>query len=110
MLNSKSIIGVIGGGAMGSGIAQVAASFGHTVHIYDTNNDVVLKAKQSLVTVLTKLVEKQKDGTMKRVYRTKTYLCKLTKDGFLANDILYKQTSIKDNLISEYPQPFLRRN
>ena len=57
-----------------------------------------------------KLVEKQKDGTMKRVYRTKTYLCKLTKDGFLANGILYKQTSIKDNLISEYPQPFLRRN
>lgn len=60
MLNSKSIIGVIGGGAMGSGIAQVAASFGHTVHVYDTNNDVVTKAKQTLVSSVSKLVEKQK--------------------------------------------------
>lgn len=56
------------------------------------------------------LVEKQKDGTMKRVYRTKNYLCKLTKNGFWANDILYKQTNNKDNLISEHPQPFLRQN
>ena len=56
------------------------------------------------------LVEKQKDGTMKRVYRTKTYLCKLTKDGFLANDILYKRTIIKDMLLSEHPKPFLQQN
>lgn len=49
------------------------------------------------------LVEKQKDGTTKRVYRTKTYLCKLTKDGFWANDIFYKKTKSKDNLISEHP-------
>lgn len=67
MLNSKSIIGVIGGGAMGSGIAQVAASFGHTVYIYDTNNDVVTKAKQSLAAGLSKLVEKQKITEEKKI-------------------------------------------
>ena len=55
-------------------------------------------------------VEKQKDGTMKRVYRTKTYLCKKTKNGFWANDILYKQVINKGNLISEHPQSFLKQN
>jgi hypothetical protein len=56
------------------------------------------------------LVKKQADGTMKRVYRTKTYLCKITKEGFQANNILYKRTVLKDDLISENSQPFLRHN
>ena len=56
------------------------------------------------------LKQKQKDGTYKRVFRTKTYLCKLTKDGFWANNIFYKLKKSKDNLISEHPQPFLQQN
>lgn len=39
------------------------------------------------------LVEKQKDGRFKRVYRKKKYLCTLTKNGFKVNDSFYKQTS-----------------
>jgi hypothetical protein len=52
-------------------------------------------------------VKKQADGSLKRIYRTKDYLCRLTKDGFWANEIFYKRTMTKDNLISEHPEPFL---
>jgi 3-hydroxybutyryl-CoA dehydrogenase len=37
MFKQDSIIGVVGSGAMGSGIAQVAATAGHKTIIYDTN-------------------------------------------------------------------------
>ncbi len=53
-------IGVIGSGAMGAGIAQVAASAGHAVVIYDNNPIALDKAKNELVKTLQKLVEKQK--------------------------------------------------
>lgn len=60
MLDLTSTIGVIGSGAMGSGIAQVAATFGHPVYIYDTNVDALARSRSNLETGLTKLVEKQK--------------------------------------------------
>ncbi len=53
-------IGVIGSGAMGSGIAQVAATAGHKVFVYDTNVAALDKAKGNLDSTLKKLVEKQK--------------------------------------------------
>ncbi|MCG3166608.1 MAG: Fatty acid oxidation complex subunit alpha [Bacteroidia bacterium] len=53
-------VGVIGSGAMGSGIAQVAATAGHTVVLYDNNSSALQKAKSSLEATLKKLVEKQK--------------------------------------------------
>ena len=40
-------IGVVGSGAMGSGIAQVAATSGHSVFVYDTSEVALSKAKQS---------------------------------------------------------------
>lgn len=54
------IIGVIGSGAMGAGIAQVAATSGHTVFVYDNNQEALDKAKTTLETTINKLVEKQK--------------------------------------------------
>jgi 3-hydroxybutyryl-CoA dehydrogenase len=60
MFNTKSIIGVIGSGAMGSGIAQVAATSGHQVLIFDSNKEALQKAKAGLESGLSKLVEKQK--------------------------------------------------
>lgn len=53
-------IGIIGSGAMGSGIAQVAASSDHQVFVYDTNKAALDKAKINLESTLKKLVEKQK--------------------------------------------------
>jgi 3-hydroxybutyryl-CoA dehydrogenase len=53
-------IGIIGSGAMGAGIAQVAATAGHTVFVYDNNQEALDKAKSNLEASLKKLVEKQK--------------------------------------------------
>lgn len=60
MFKQDSIIGVVGSGAMGSGIAQVAATAGHPTIIYDTNAGALDKAKANLTNSLNKLVEKQK--------------------------------------------------
>ena len=51
-------IGIIGAGAMGSGIAQVAASAGHSVVLFDTNTDAVSLSKSKLANVMDRLVEK----------------------------------------------------
>lgn len=54
------IVGVIGSGTMGSGIAQVAATSGCQVYLFDANKDVLKKSKTNLETTLSKLVEKGK--------------------------------------------------
>ena len=38
-------VGIIGGGTMGSGIAQVAATAGCKVKLYDTNQEALEKQK-----------------------------------------------------------------
>src|ERR1700745_874720 len=59
-LNSQSIIGIVGSGAMGAGIAQVAAISGHKVVVFDNNAASLEKARQSIALSFSKLVEKQK--------------------------------------------------
>jgi 3-hydroxybutyryl-CoA dehydrogenase len=51
-------VGIIGSGTMGSGIAQVAATSGCLVKIYDTNRAALDKAKASLEKILNRLIEK----------------------------------------------------
>ena len=53
-------VAIIGSGTMGSGIAQVAATAGCEVKIYDTNLDALAKSKSNLENTLSKLVEKAK--------------------------------------------------
>jgi 3-hydroxybutyryl-CoA dehydrogenase len=54
------LVGIIGSGAMGAGIAQVAATAGHSVCVFDTNIEALNKAKNNLEISLKKLIEKQK--------------------------------------------------
>lgn len=56
----KQIIGVVGAGTMGAGIAQVAAQAGHRVVLTDTNPDQLQKAEQQINSGLEKLVQKGK--------------------------------------------------
>ena len=51
-------VGVIGSGTMGSGIAQVAATSGCKVKLYDTSDAALEKAKASLEKILDRLIEK----------------------------------------------------
>ncbi len=53
-------IGIIGSGAMGAGIAQVAAVAGHNVVVCDSNAAALEKARNSLASTLRKLQEKGK--------------------------------------------------
>ena len=53
-------IGVIGAGAMGAGIAQVAAQNGHQVVLSDTSQATLEKSKAKLEKVMNRLVEKGK--------------------------------------------------
>ncbi len=56
----NEIIGIVGSGAMGSGIAQVAASAGHKVILFDSNSFALSTAKSNLDSTLKKLTEKGK--------------------------------------------------
>ncbi|MFT7050232.1 MAG: 3-hydroxybutyryl-CoA dehydrogenase, partial [Psychroserpens sp.] len=51
-------VGIIGGGTMGSGIAQVTATAGCKVKLYDTNQAALDKAKAALEKILVRLIEK----------------------------------------------------
>ena len=53
-------VGIIGSGTMGSGIAQVAATSGCKVKVYDTNQEALNKSKAALEKVLLRLIEKER--------------------------------------------------
>ena len=57
------IIGVAGGGAMGSGIAQISAQSGYSVIVFDTNETILQRAKNNCQQSLQKLEEKGKIET-----------------------------------------------
>jgi len=59
-------IGIIGSGTMGSGIAQVAATAGCIVKLYDTKLEALDKAKLNLEKVLNRLVEKGRIDTVEK--------------------------------------------
>lgn len=54
------LIGIIGTGAMGRGIAQIAAQAGSTVRLYDTNPQAASAAKEFIQSQWARLVEKQR--------------------------------------------------
>ncbi|WLI88483.1 3-hydroxyacyl-CoA dehydrogenase PaaH [Massilia sp. R2A-15] len=57
-LDKGSVVAVIGSGAMGSGIAQIAAAAGHPVILFDTRESAADKAIADIGKVFGKLVEK----------------------------------------------------
>ncbi len=60
MLDKNAIIGVVGAGAMGTGIAQVAATAGHKVLVFDMNHNAIEKAAANWKASVNKLAEKNK--------------------------------------------------
>ena len=59
-MNNKKLIGVVGSGAMGAGIAQVAGMSFHPVLVVDNNLQALKKAEGTLKATADKLLEKQK--------------------------------------------------
>ena len=98
-------VAVIGSGTMGSGIAQVAATSGCTVKIYDTNEQALQKSKQSLEVTLSKLVEKAKidENEKNRIQNAISYVNTLQElaDSNLVIEAIIENLDIKRKLFSE---------
>lgn len=58
-------VGIVGAGAMGSGIAQVMATAGHTVKLYDANHIAMQKALENIRLTLRRTAEKGKISLLK---------------------------------------------
>ncbi|MBA5688198.1 3-hydroxyacyl-CoA dehydrogenase PaaH [Rugamonas apoptosis] len=59
-LPTTRVVAVIGSGAMGSGIAQVAAAAGYTVKLHDARPEAVAKAIAGIIGIFNKLVAKER--------------------------------------------------
>ena len=57
-LPQQAVVAVVGAGAMGAGIAQVAAVAGHRVRLLDNRPDVAARAVAGIRTQLAKMAEK----------------------------------------------------
>lgn len=72
-MNEINVVGVVGAGAMGRGIAQIAAQAGLTVRLFDVQEQAVASARDSLQSIWKRLVEKGRmsqedaDAALKRV-------------------------------------------
>ena len=62
-LPQQTLIAVVGTGAMGAGIAQVAAAAGHTVKLLDARSDAAIRAVTGIRSQFAKLAEKGKMST-----------------------------------------------
>ncbi|MGJ8592028.1 MAG: 3-hydroxyacyl-CoA dehydrogenase NAD-binding domain-containing protein [Aquaticitalea sp.] len=98
-------VGIIGSGTMGSGIAQVSATSGCKVKLYDTNQAALDKAKSALEKILARLIEKGKiDETEKsRIQNNISYvdsLKDLSNSDFTIEAII-ENLDIKKKVFSE---------
>ncbi len=66
-MDKHTVIGIIGSGAMGSGIAQVAAMAGHKVVLYDNNQSALDRASNNIAATLQKLQEKGKIASAEEI-------------------------------------------
>ncbi|MAB56891.1 MAG: 3-hydroxybutyryl-CoA dehydrogenase [Aequorivita sp.] len=97
-------VGIIGGGTMGSGIAQVAATAGCSVKLYDTKTEALEKAKADLEKIMDHLVEKGKINSeeKQRIQNNIKYVNSLKelKDSDLTIEAIVENLDIKKNVFS----------
>lgn len=98
-------VGIIGGGTMGSGIAQVAATSGCKVKLYDTNQVALDKAKASLEKILLRLIEKGRIdiSEKERIQANISYVNNLKDlaDSNLTIEAIIENLDIKKKVFSE---------
>ena len=73
-MDQSAVIGVVGAGTMGVGIAQIASTNNHEVCLYDAYSDQLGEAKHGLRKILQRQVEKERmsqdevEGIMERIH------------------------------------------
>ena len=97
-------VAIIGAGTMGSGIAQVAATAGCSVKVYDLKLEALQTAESSLESILARLIEKGKiDTTEKeRIQKNIKYVntLKELKDSDMTIEAIVENLEIKKNVFS----------
>ena len=106
-------VSVIGAGTMGSGIAQIAATKGHEVCLYDSFNKSLENSKNNLNKILNRLVEKEKinNETKKQILGRIKFSSNL-KDieaSSLVIEAIVEDISIKQKLFKEI-EPIVTEN
>lgn len=98
-------VGIIGGGTMGSGIAQVAATAGCKVKLFDTNQEALDKAKAGLEKILLRLIEKGRMASEEkhRIQANIRYVDSLKElaDSDLTIEAIIENIDIKKKVFSE---------
>ena len=73
-LDNNTTVGIVGAGTMGSGIAQIASTFGHDVFLFDAFPEQLEKSEEGLVKILNRQVEKERmthkevEGILSRIH------------------------------------------
>lgn len=105
--NHQSLIrvAIIGSGTMGSGIAQVAATAGCSVKLFDVNQGALDKSKAALEVTLSKLVEKEKITAEAKagIQSRTTYVTSLSdlSDADLVIEAIVENLEVKRKLFAE---------
>lgn len=98
-------VGIIGSGTMGSGIAQVAATAGCSVKLYDTNQEALNKAEASLEKILARLIQKGRINSEEknRIQSNISYVNNLKDlaDAELTIEAIIENLDIKKKVFSE---------
>lgn len=101
----KKKIGVAGSGVMGSGIAQVAATSGYDVVVYDLNEQSLNKAKETIEKYLTRDVEKKRinDEEKSTILESLTFTTDISKlsDAFCVIEAVTEKMQIKHQLFKQ---------
>ena len=98
-------VSIIGAGTMGTGIAQIAATKGHQVCLYDTFDGAVENSKLKLNKILNRLVEKEriskdeKENILSRINFTKDI--KDVKQSGLIIEAIIEDLEIKKKIFKE---------
>jgi len=98
-------VSVIGSGTMGSGIAQVAATAGCVVKLFDLNQEALSKSKSALEVTLSKLVEKGKMDSVEknRIQSNISYVSTMKElaDSDLVIEAIVENLEVKRKVFSE---------
>jgi 3-hydroxybutyryl-CoA dehydrogenase len=104
-LHSLIRVAIIGSGTMGSGIAQVAATAGCAVKLFDVNQGALDKSKAALEATLSKLVEKEKitADTKAGIQSRTAYVTALSdlSDADLVIEAIVENLEVKRKLFAE---------
>jgi len=100
-LDKNSTVAVIGAGTMGTGIAQIASTFGHRVHLFDISEEQLDQSEKGLINILNRQVEKERmtqdevDGILSRIVFT-SHLNSIEGSNFVIEAIV-ENLDIKQN-------------